>query len=181
MKKLIYAINVTIDGFADHTAVIADDELHAFYTNLLGEVDTVLFGKNTYQLMVDFWPYAKEYPSSTKSMIKFADKYNSIHKIVFSKTLDKVNWNNTDLVKGNAVEEVIKLKQDAGKNLSVGGINLASSLMKEGLIDECWFLVQPIILGNGRRLFDGLKARFNLKLMGSGKLKSGVVVLHYEK
>lgn len=86
MKKLIFAINVTIDGFADHTAVIADDELHDFYTNLLNDADTLLFGRKTYQLMESYWPQAQNDPQATKSMIEIANKINSLPKIVFSKT-----------------------------------------------------------------------------------------------
>lgn len=181
MRKLIYSINVTIDGVADHTAVIADDELHDFYTDLLGTVDIVLFGRKTYQLMESFWPVADQDPRTTKSMIRFADKFNSISKIVFSKTLDKAAWNNTTLIKENAVEEVSKLKQQTGKHLSVGGISLASALMKAGLIDEYWFLVQPIISGKGRQLFEEMNTRHDLQLLDTIKFNSGVTALHYKK
>ncbi len=188
MRKLIYEINITIDGCAGHTTVIADNELHDFFTNLLDETGTVLFGRKTYELMVDFWPNAKNDPQSTESMIKFADKYNSINKIVFSGSLDKAHWNNTILNKGNAVEEVRKLKQQPGKSLSIGGISLASSLMKAGLIDEFWFLVHPIVSGKGRKLFsqsdgspEGLNERTDLKLIESIIFKSGVVAINYKK
>jgi dihydrofolate reductase len=188
MRKLIFAINVTIDGFADHTAVIADDELHDFYTSLLNDVDTLLFGRKTYQLMESYWPKASEDPQATKSTIEFANKINSLHKIVFSRTLDKANWNNTRLIKENIVEEVKKIKNQSGKNTSIGGLSTASIFLKEGLIDEYWFLVQPIVLGNGRRLFsqrdgspESLNDRINLKLVEVKKFKSGVVALHYKK
>jgi dihydrofolate reductase len=143
LRKLIYAINVTIDGFADHTAVIADDELHDFYTNLFD--------------------------------------INSINKIVFSKTLNEVGWNNTRLIKDNIVKEVSKLKHQPGKNLAVGGISTPSIFMKHGLIDEYWFLVQPIIAGSGRSLFENLNDRIDLRLFEIKKFKSGVVVHHYKK
>jgi dihydrofolate reductase len=188
MRKLIFAINVTIDGFADHTAVIADDELHDFYTSLLNDVDTLLFGRKTYQLMESYWPKASEDPQATKSTIEFANKINSLHKIVFSRTLDKANWNNTRLIKENIVEEVKKIKNQSGKNTSIGGLSTASIFLKEGLIDEYWFLVQPIVLGNGRHLFsqrdgspESLNDRINLKLVEVKKFKSGVVALHYKK
>ena len=181
MRKLIYLINVTIDGIADHNAVIADDELHDFYTNLLGTVDTVLFGLKTYKLMVSFWPNASSDPNTTKSELAFAEKFNSISKIVFSKTLLKAEWNNTTLVKNDIVEEVKKLKQQSGGNLSIGGISTALTLANAGLIDEFWFLVQPIIVGVGRQLFEGINTRHDLKFIESQKLKSGVIALHYEK
>lgn len=181
MRKLIYEINITIDGCAEHTSVIADDELHDFFTNLLDETGTVLFGRKTYELMVDFWPNARNDPRSTESMIKFADKYNSIHKIVFSGSLREVRWNNTILNKGNVIEEVRKLKQQSGKSLSIGGISLASSLMKAGLIDEFWFLVHPIVSGKGRKLFEGFNNTAELKLLETKVFDSGAVVLHYSK
>src|SRR5919106_465602 len=103
-RKIIFAINITIDGFADHTAVIADDELHDFYTDLLTTVDIVLFGRKTYQLLESFWPVAHEDSRSTKSMLRFADKINSIRKIVFSNALNEVHWSNTSLIKENMIE-----------------------------------------------------------------------------
>ena len=181
MRKLIWAINLTIDGFADHTAGIADDELHDFFSDLLDSVDTVLFGRKTYELMADFWPYAKDDARSTESIMNFAEKYNSIHKIVFSKTLAKVTWNNTELIKDDASIEVLKLKQQNGKDLSVGGTTMASSLMKEGLIDECRFLIHPVLLGKGKKLIDNLDNKINLKLVDKKVLGSVVIALQYEK
>jgi dihydrofolate reductase len=125
------------------------------------------------------WPLAPKDPESTKSVIEFANKINAIPKIVFSKTLQKVDWNNTKLVKGNIVDEVLKLKQGTGRNLSVGGLSIAQACMKLSLIDEYWFLVQPVIVGKGRRLFDGVHNRLDLKLVDAKKFNSGVVALHY--
>ena len=181
MRKLIWAINVTLDSYADHEAVIADDELHYFFADLLNDVDVELFGRKTYQLLESFWPTAAEDPACTKGMIEFAGKINSIPKIVFSKTLKKAEWKNTKLVNGDAVAEVQKLKQQNGKSLSIGGISLANSLMHEGLIDEHLLLVQPIILGKGKHLFQNVNERRNLKLLDTKIFKSGVIALHYEK
>lgn len=178
-RKLVFAINVTMDGFADHTAVIADAELHDFHTNLLDSVDTILFGRKTYELLESFWPNADKDPMSTRSMIDFANKINPIHKIVFSTTLDRVTWNNTDLIRNNMIEEVIRLKHQGGKNLGIGGISIASELAEHDLIDEFWFLVQPILLGKGKRLWQGINNKMNLKLIDTITLRSGVVVLHY--
>jgi dihydrofolate reductase len=179
MRKIIFAINITVDGFADHTAVIADDELHDFYSELLDSIDIVLFGRKTYQLMESFWPVADKDPGSTRSMIEYAHKINAKPKIVFSKTLDKVTWNNTRLVKENMIDEVLKLKNKPGKNLSAGSLSIASALAKQGLIDEYWFLIQPIILGKGKHLLSGLKDRIDLVQVDTRTFKSGVVVLHY--
>lgn len=181
MRKLIFDINITIDGFADHTSGIADDELHDFYTDLLNSADILLFGRKTYQLMESFWPVADKDPQSTKSIIRFADKINGLQKIVFSKTLNQVTWNNTKLVKDNALEEIARLKQESGKNLFVGGISFSSSLMNAGLIDEFWFLIHPIISGKGRQLFEKLNMTTNVKLQETQVLKSGVVAMHYLK
>jgi dihydrofolate reductase len=179
MRKLIFSINVSLDGFADHTVASADDELHEFSTSLLNSVDTVLFGRVTYQLFESYWPLAATDPQSTKSIIEFAHKINTMPKIVFSRILQKADWNNTRLVKDNMVEEVSKLKQGPGKNLSVGGLSMAHALMKLSLIDEYWFLVQPVIVGEGRRLFDGVNSRLDLKLVDTKTFRSGVAVLHY--
>ena len=179
MRKIIFSINMTIDGYADHTAVIADDDLHEFFTDLLDTVDVVLFGRKTYELMAGFWPYAKEDPGSTNSIIKFADKFNSISKVVFSKTLNDVSWNNTILNKGNMIDEVLKMKKQNGKSISAGSLSIASALIEKQLIDEYWFLIHPIILGKGKQLFEDLTQRSNLKLVDTKTLYSGVVILHY--
>ncbi len=180
-RKVIFAINVTVDGYADHTVTIADDELHDFYANLLDNVDTLLFGRVTYQLMESYWPSAHNDPQATKSMIKFADKFNAIPKIVFSRTLQKTDWNNTRIVRDNVIEEVVKLKQRPGKNISVGGITVFQEIMRHGLIDEYWLAVQPLIWKKGKRLFPDVNEKNNLKLIDTKKFKSGVVVLHYRK
>lgn len=112
-------------------------------------------------------------------MIRFARKINSMPKIVFSKTLEKTEWNNSRLVRDNVADEIIKLKQQPGKDLSIGGLSICQSLMKRGLIDEYWLLVQPVIWWKGRRLFDGLTDKINLKLMNAKIFNSGVVMLHY--
>jgi len=178
-KKLIFAINVTVDGFADHTAVIADDELHDFHTDLLDSVDTILFGRKTYELLESFWPVADKDPRSTKSMIRFANKINPMKKIVFSRTLEKTAWENTFLIHSDMVTEVKKLKNQPGKNLSIGGISIASILAQHGLIDEFWFLVQPIVLGKGICLWKGLDKVMTLKLVDKRLFKSGVIALQY--
>lgn len=180
MRKLIWAINATIDGFTDHTALIADDELHNFHADLLGTVDIILFGRKTYQLMESYWPNAPEDPKATKSTIRFADRINGMSKILFSKTLNKVTWNNTKLIKENITDEVLKLKEQPGNGISIGSISIASHFMKPGMIDEYWFLVQPVILGRGKHLVEGIQDRHNLELLDTKSLKSGIVVLHYQ-
>ena len=181
MRKIIFGINITIDGYADHTAGIADDELHKFFADFLGDVGIVLMGRKTYEMMASYWPHAREDPESTKSEIEFADRYNSIEKVVFSKSLNKVDWNNTTLNKGNLINEVKKMKGQNGKSISAGSLSIAAALMEEDLIDEHWILVHPVVLGNGKKLFEGLNKSSRLKLVETKNFKSGVVCLHYQK
>ena len=179
MRKLIFSLNISLDGVADHLVAIADDELHDFATHLLETVDTILFGRLTYQLMESYWPVAHQDPQATRSELAFADRINAMPKVVFSNTLQQAGWNNTQLVKGDAVKEVLKMKQGTGGSLSLGGIRLIQTFMKLKLIDEYWLLVHPVIWGAGRRLFEGMSDRIELKLVDSQTFKSGVVVLHY--
>lgn len=178
MRKLVMAINLSLDGYADHTVAVADDGLHEFFSNLLDETGVQLFGRVTYQMMESYWPHVHKDPSASKSDLEFADRFNAIPKIVFSSTLDKAEWNNTTLVSSDALEYVARLKETDGKHLFIGGIQLASSLMAHGLIDEYWLLIHPVVAGKGRRLFENAK-EMKLRLVESRILKSGVVALHY--
>jgi dihydrofolate reductase len=181
MRKITFSINITIDGFADHTAGIADDELHDFFAGQLDDLDVILFGRKTYELMAGFWPHASEDPRSTKSIINFADKFNAVHKIVFSNSLKEVNWNNTQLINENLIDTVLNLRKQDGKNISAGSLSIAEQLAKRNLIDEYWFLIHPVILGNGKKLFESLEGKLKINLADTGTLKSGVVILHYLK
>lgn len=180
MRKLIAAINMTLDGFCDHTAVIADEELHRNANELFKQADTVIFGRVTYQLMENGWPPIMKNPSGNKAVDEFAILIDSISKIVFSNTLKQVDWNNTRLAKGDLTHEVIRLKQQTGKNILVGSPSLIDALMIAGLIDEYQLSVQPIVLGIGLPLFKNMTERINLKLIKTKTLASGVVVLYYQ-
>ncbi|HVK59910.1 MAG TPA: dihydrofolate reductase family protein [Bdellovibrionales bacterium] len=181
MRKLVVAVNISLDGYADHTVADGGDDLHEFFSGLLDETGIELFGRVTYQMMESYWPYAHENPAASKKDLDFADKFNAIPKIVFSSTLEKAEWNNTVLVKSDAIEYVAKLKKTDGKNLFVGGIKLAGSLMSHGLVDEYWLVVHPVLAGKGRRFFDSENAteKLKLRLVESKVLKSGAVALHY--
>jgi dihydrofolate reductase len=179
MRPLILAINVSLDGYADHTVGIADNELHDFFTNLLDQTGIELFGRVTYEMMASYWPHAHENPEATPSDLAFAAKFNAIPKIVFSGTLEKADWNNTTLVKTSALDYVAKLKQTEGKPLFIGGIKLAGSLMRHGLIDEYWILIHPVVVGKGRRFLENIHQNAQLKLVETQTLKSGVIALHY--
>ncbi len=179
MRKVIFSINITIDGFADHTAAIADGELHDFFTSFLKNIDVLLYGRKTYELMVDYWPVAENDLESAKYEKDFAYEINSVSKIIFSKTLTSVKWKNTKLAQRNLIEEITELKKLDGKGIAVGSLSLAAQLTD--YIDEYWFLIHPVVLGKGKRLFENFNEKLELKLIDTIKFKSGVVVLHYQK
>ena len=179
MRNVVFAINITVDGCCGHESVVADDELHEYFTGLLQDSDIEIFGRNTYHLMYPYWHDVAINQSESKATNEFARTFDSIPKIVFSTTLKSVEWNNTTLLRSNLQEEIVKLKQQPGKNISVGGLNIASQLAQSGLIDEYRFLIQPIVAGKGPRLFESGK-NFTLELIGSKTFRSGVVELHYK-
>jgi dihydrofolate reductase len=183
MRNVIFAINLTLDGCCDHTKGVADDELLEHYTQLLGEVDLLVYGRKTYQLMVPYWPEVAKDPAETKASIEFARTFDSINKIVFSRSIDSAEDRNTQIVRGNLHDEILKLKHERGKNILVGGVDIPSQLIELGLVDEYRFVVQPIVAGEGRRLLDrvSLRERLQLKLVESKILKSGCVALRYLK
>ena len=180
MRKLIATMNMTLDGFCDHTATIADDELHQHYNELLGNADTLLYGRITYQLMESYWPTVVKNPTGNKPTDEFAVLIDNISKIVFSHTLKNVDWKNVKLAKRGIKEEVLELKQQAGKNILAGSPSLIVTLMQLDLIDEYQLCVQPIILGNGLRLFKKIYDRINLKLIRTKIFGSGSIALYYE-
>ena len=185
MRNLIFGINITLDGCCDHTKGIADEEIHEYFTALLRDADVLVYGRKTYQLMVPFWPdIAKNHSGPTKAVNDFADAFDSVGKIVvFSKSLDRAEGKNTSIVRSNLRDEILKLKQEPGKNIMVGGVDLPSQLMELDLIDEYRFVVQPLLVGEGRRLLEGisLPERLHLKLVETKILKSGSVALRYLK
>jgi dihydrofolate reductase len=183
MRKVIFAINITLDGCCDHTKQVADDETHEYFTHLLREVDLLVFGRITYQLMVPFWPEVARNQSMTKASNEFARTFDSIDKIVFSRSLDGAEDRNTRVVRTNLHDEILRLKQEQGKNILVGGVSVPSQLIELGLVDEYRFVVGPIVAGEGRRLLEGvsLRERLQLKLVESKILKSGCVALRYLK
>jgi dihydrofolate reductase len=183
MRNVIYAINISLDGCCDHAKMIADEEILEYHARPLRESDLLVFGRKTYQLMVPYWPDVAKDESATKADKEFARTFDAINKIVFSRTLDRAESKNTRIVRGDLREEFLKLKQENGKDILVGGVEIPSQLVELGLIDEFRILVQPIIVGEGRRLFDHVRRpeRLHLKLVESKTLKSGFVALHYVK
>src|SRR5580700_209109 len=183
MRNVIYAINITLDGCCDHTKQIADEEAHEYFTNLMRDFDLLVFGRKTYQLMVPYWPDVAKDPSSAKADVEFARAFVSCKKVVFSRSLDSAEDENTRIVRTNLRDEILRLKQEPGKNILVGGVDVPSQLMELGLIDEYRFVVMPTIVGEGRRLMEGvsLPEKLQLKLIESKPFKSGCVALRYLK
>jgi dihydrofolate reductase len=183
MRNVIFAINITLDGCCDHTNSIVDEEILEHYTHLLREVDLLAYGRKTYQLMVPYWPDIAKSQSDTKASNEFARAFDSSNKVVFSRSLDSAEDKNTRIVRANLREEMLKLKQEQGKNILVGGVDIPSQLIELGLVDEYRFVVQPIVAGEGRRLLEGvsLPERLRLKLVESKLFKSGCVALRYLK
>jgi dihydrofolate reductase len=183
MRNLIFGINITLDGCCDHTKQVADDETHEYFTDLLREADLLVYGRITYQLMVPFWPEVAKSQSMTKASNEFAQAFDSINKIVFSRSLESAEDKNTRIVRTNLRDEILKLKQEQGKSILVGGVSIPSQLIELGLVDEYLFVVNPIVAGEGRRLLDdvSLPDKLQLKLVESKIFKSGCVALRYLK
>ena len=184
MRNVIYAINLTLDGCCDHTKFNPDEDTFEYFIHLLrDEAGLLVYGRKTYQLMVPYWPDIAKSQSETKADIEFAQIFVSRKKIVFSRSLASAEDENTRIVRTNLRDEILKLKQEPGKNILVGGVDIPSQLIELGLIDEFRFIVQPIIAGEGRRLLEGvnLPEKYQLKLVESKTFKSGCVALRYLK
>ena len=182
MRRVFLFMMVTLDGFFEgpnqdigwHNV---DEEFNEFAIQQLDDVDTLLFGRVTYEGMASYWPtpFAKENDPIV------ADKMNKVSKLVFSKTLDKAEWDNTRLVREHVAEEISKLKQQPGKDLAIfGSSDLAVSLLQMGLIDELRMMVNPVVLGSGKTLFNGIREKLNLKLLKTRTFRSGNVLLYYQ-
>src|SRR6267142_645979 len=184
MRKLIFAINTTLDGCVDHAKQFVDEEKLEYFTHLTREADLQVFGRKTYQLMVPYWPEVLKNPSETKADTEFARAFVSINKIVFSRSLDGAEDPDTRIVRTNLRDEMLKLKQEQGKNILVGGVDISSQLIELGLIDEYRFVVGPTLAGAGRRPLEGvsLPEKLHLKLVESHIFKkSGCIALRYLK
>ena len=174
---------MTLDGFCDHTAMIADEEIHQHYTELLNSAGSILYGRITYQLMESYWPTVVKNPTGNKPMDEFAVAIETIPKIIFSETLTSTAWKNVTLTARDLKSEVLELKQSqhAGKNdILVGSPSLISALTELGLVDEFQLCVHPVIAGSGLPLFQKISERTILKLRKTKSFGSGAIVLYYE-
>jgi dihydrofolate reductase len=183
MRKLIYAINVTLDGCCDHTKVSPDEELFEYYIGLVRDADLFVYGRKTYQLMVPYWPDIAKNPSGeTKSDVEFAQAFDSKNRVVFSRSLESAD-EKSRIVRTDLKDEVLRLKQEPGNYILTGGVDIPEQLIELGLVDELRVVVQPVIVGEGRRLFDHarLKESLKWKMVESKSQKSGSVALRYSK
>ncbi|WP_426669659.1 dihydrofolate reductase family protein [Mucilaginibacter sp. McL0603] len=185
MRNLIYAINTTLDGCCDHTKFSPAEEMMEYFIQLTRDADTFVYGRKTYQLMVPYWPDVANDPSQQANPdYEFARAFDAVEKIVvFSRSLESAEGKKTRIVRTSLQDEILKLKQEQGKNIMTGGVTIPSQLAELGLIDEYIFVVHPIVIGEGRRVFDGinLQEKLQLKLVESTVFKSGTVVLRYLK
>src|SRR5688572_10561061 len=148
MSKIIAAINMTIDGFCDHTVLLADEEIHQHYTDLLNDAGAILYGRITYQLM-KYWQTLINNPSGEKSMDDFATAIDKIPKIVFSHTLKNTEWDSAKLSNKPIEEKVSELRQQSGEDILVGSRSLIIQLMNLNLIDELQLCIHPVVIGKG--------------------------------
>lgn len=187
VRKIISLMHVSLDGFAaglhgELEWAAVDEEMYQDVTDLLRTVDTALYGRMTYHMMEGYWPTVPSDPASTALERQHAHWVEHVQKIVFSRTLETAEWNNTRVIKENIAEEVVKLKQAPGMNLMIfGSPSITHTLMHLGLIDEYRITVNPVILGSGIPLFTGIKEQVALKLLAARTFRSGVVGLHYRK
>ena len=180
MRKIIAGINLTIDGFCDHTAGIPDEEIHQHYTELLNDADAILYGRITYELM-GFWKPLLENPSGEKSMDDFAVAIDKIPKIVFSHTLKNTDWESAKLATQPIEELVSALKQQQGRDILIGSRSLIVELTNLDLIDEYQLCIHPVVIGKGLPLFDKINDRTVFKLLKTKTFASGAILLYYKR
>jgi dihydrofolate reductase len=185
MRRLVLFMHTSLDGFVagpngEMDWIDVNDEMFEYAGQRTREADTALYGRVTYQMMESYWPTAGDQPTATKHDIEHSKWYNSVAKVVVSRTMKGTPPTNTRIVGDGVTGEILKLKQGAGKGIVMfGSPTVAHALMRENLIDDYWLFINPIVLGEGIPLFKGLKARAALGLVASHVFSSGVVCLHY--
>jgi dihydrofolate reductase len=183
LRKIIWMMSISVDGFfegPDHELdwQVVDDELHRHFNEQLGTMGAFLDGRVTYELMADFWPTADADPSITGPMAEFARIWRDMPKIVYSRTLERAEWN-TRVVRDVVAEDVMQLKAEPGGDLVLGGADLAATFMRLDLIDEYRLYVHPVVIGRGKSAFKPCDSRTRLRLHEARAFGSGVVLLRY--
>ncbi|MGW8353320.1 dihydrofolate reductase family protein [Streptomyces wedmorensis] len=184
MRKLIYGMNLTLDGYIaapgdDIGWSVPSDELFQFWSDQLQATDLSLYGRKLWQTMSSYWPTGDQQPNATPAEIEFARRWRNMSKVVFSSTIDKVDWN-TRLVTGDAVTEITRLKAEDGGPMDIGGATLAGAAMRAGLIDEYVIAAHPVLVGGGTPFFTALDNWVNLNLVETRMFPGGVVLTRYE-
>ncbi len=185
MRKIIYAMSVSLDGFieaanGDISWTDPDEELHQHFNDREQTIDMYLYGRRMYENMVAYWPTADMRPSAASQEVEYAQIWREKPKVVFSRTLEQVGWN-ARVVKDNIAAEVGKLKAQPGNDLSVSGAGIAATFMRLGLIDEYCLYLRPVILGAGKPMFPQLPKKIDLQLVERIAFKSGVILLRYQR
>jgi dihydrofolate reductase len=183
MGNLIYLMNVSLDGYVetrDHSLdwTTVDDELHAWFNEQERSTDASLYGRRLYEVMAAYWPTAESDPAATPVTLEFARIWNAKPKVVFSNSLDRVDWNSR-LVRGDVEEELRRLREEFTGDLEVGGPTLASAFIERGLVDEYRLVVHPVILGGGTPFFPALERPVGLRLLETSTFASGAVYVRY--
>jgi dihydrofolate reductase len=183
MGKLIYSMNVSLDGYVetpDHSLDWAnvDEELHSWFNDQAREMDASLYGRRMYELMAAYWPTAESDPSATETMLEFARIWKPLPKVVFSSTLTSVDWNSR-LASGDVGDELARLRTEFDGDFDVGGPTLASAFIRHGLVDEYRLVVHPVVLGSGTPFFPKLESPIRLRLTETRRFDSGVIYLGY--
>jgi dihydrofolate reductase len=183
MRKIVVMMSVSVDGYFEGPNReidwhLVDEELHDHFNQVLGVMSAFIDGRRTYELMAGFWPTADADPSSTRPMVEFAKIWRDMPKIVFSRTLQRADWNAT-IVRTLDPEQILELKQQPGGDVALGGADLAAAFRRYDLIDEYRLYVHPVVLGRGNPLFQPEDSTTNLRLVESRVFGNGVVLLHY--
>jgi dihydrofolate reductase len=182
MRKVVAAMNMTLDGFCDHTSMGADDEIHQHYSDMLKTAGIVVYGRVTYQLM-EYWPTVLKNPTGNKATDEFAVTMDRVPKLVFSRTLKSVEWKTARLATGSIQEEILALRQSrqgGRKDIFVGSPGMIVALTQLGLIDEYQLMLHPTIVGTGLPLFKNISDRVDLKLQKTKTFSCGAVLFYYE-
>jgi dihydrofolate reductase len=179
MRRVVAGINMTLDGFCDHTVINANPEMHNYFADLLKSADTILYGRVTFGLM-EYWRTVLDNPTGDAAMDQFAIAMDKITKVVFSRTLQSIDWPSARLAEQDLEKEVLALKETAGRDILVGSPGLISQLTNLKLIDEFQLLIHPVVIGHGLPLFNNIANRISLKLVNTKIFEFGGVLHFYE-
>lgn len=173
-------MNMSLDGFCDHTLITPNYEMTQHYNDLLKESGDLLYGRTTYQLMEDYWPLLVKNPSGDKTEDEFAVLIDNISKVVFSHTLKSVSWKNSRIATRSLEEEIAALRKESGSPIFIGSPGLIAQALELNLVDELQIMVHPLIAGKGLVLFKNISEQINLKLLETKTFNCGAVVLYYQ-